>query len=518
MRPRLLLLDEPLSALDAGLRERLAGDLRRILVEAGTTAVLVTHDHEEAFAVADRMALMRAGRVVQHGPVADVWGAPVDAEAALFLGYARVLDGARAAAVLAAAGRPGAPAVALRRSALRVEPAGALAGTVVSAAATPDQVRLVADVEGLGRLDAVGGPGLAAARVPAPGAAVRLDVDPARLAPLRRPPAENTLNALAGREVGNPKMCRVYRRAYALLVGVAGGMLLLALFTANALGRSIVDPEGFLGPAWARGPLLILLALTLDMVPRALWYSKLDVRKMPGIVRERWRTHWTRDRLVLVVLGLVCFYVTYVSYRNLKSFLPEVLGTDYMFDRELHQIDQLLFFGNEPAIVLHSILGYEVVAQFLSLIYIWYLPLVPLAVTAWAIWSRNISFGYWFATSQVLAWTLGTASYYLLPTLGPGFEYSWLYTDLPQTPTTDLMQSLHYGRSTFLWNDVENAIQGVAGSRACTPRSRCCGRSWRSTPCATGSCTGSSGSTSASRSSPPSTSAGTTSPTTSAAS
>ncbi|GAA1914772.1 hypothetical protein GCM10009737_15210 [Nocardioides lentus] len=258
-------------------------------------------------------------------------------------------------------------------------------------------------------------------------------------------------------------MCRVYRRAYALLVGVAGGMLLLALFTANALGRSIVDPEGFLGPAWARGPLLILLALTLDMVPRALWYSKLDVRKMPGIVRERWRTHWTRDRLVLVVLGLVCFYVTYVSYRNLKSFLPEVLGTDYMFDRELHQIDQLLFFGNEPAIVLHSILGYEVVAQFLSLIYIWYLPLVPLAVTAWAIWSRNISFGYWFATSQVLAWTLGTASYYLLPTLGPGFEYSWLYTDLPQTPTTDLMQSLHYGRSTFLWNDVENAIQGVAG-------------------------------------------------------
>ncbi|GAA1914762.1 ABC transporter ATP-binding protein [Nocardioides lentus] len=186
VRPRLLLLDEPLSALDAGLRERLAGDLRRILVEAGTTAVLVTHDHEEAFAVADRMALMRAGRVVQHGPVADVWGAPVDAEAALFLGYARVLDGARAAAVLAAAGRPGASAVALRRSALRVEPAGALAGTVVSAAATPDQVRLVADVEGLGRLDAVGGPGLAAARVPAPGAAVRLDVDPARLAPLRR--------------------------------------------------------------------------------------------------------------------------------------------------------------------------------------------------------------------------------------------------------------------------------------------------------------------------------------------
>ena len=67
VEPRLLLLDEPLSALDAGLRERLAGDLRDILEAAGTTALLVTHDHEEAFAVADRLAVMRAGRIVQQG-------------------------------------------------------------------------------------------------------------------------------------------------------------------------------------------------------------------------------------------------------------------------------------------------------------------------------------------------------------------------------------------------------------------------------------------------------------------
>ena len=67
--PRLLLLDEPLSALDAGLRERLAGDLREILRAAGTTALMVTHDHEEAFTVADRMAVMRDGRVVQAGTI-----------------------------------------------------------------------------------------------------------------------------------------------------------------------------------------------------------------------------------------------------------------------------------------------------------------------------------------------------------------------------------------------------------------------------------------------------------------
>ena len=62
VEPRLILLDEPLSALDAGLRERLAGDLREILRAAGTTALMVTHDHEEAFAVADRLAVMRDGQ------------------------------------------------------------------------------------------------------------------------------------------------------------------------------------------------------------------------------------------------------------------------------------------------------------------------------------------------------------------------------------------------------------------------------------------------------------------------
>ena len=105
VEPRLLLLDEPLSALDAGLRERLAGELREILRTAGTTTLMVTHDHDEAFTVADRLAVMRAGEVVQQGLIDQVWRAPADPETALFLGYARVLVGEAAAAVLAAAGR-----------------------------------------------------------------------------------------------------------------------------------------------------------------------------------------------------------------------------------------------------------------------------------------------------------------------------------------------------------------------------------------------------------------------------
>ncbi len=86
-RPRLLLLDEPLSALDRGLRERLALDLREALRATGTTAVFVTHDHDEAFTVADRVAVMDAGRLLQVAPPEDLWRAPTSRRVARFLGY-----------------------------------------------------------------------------------------------------------------------------------------------------------------------------------------------------------------------------------------------------------------------------------------------------------------------------------------------------------------------------------------------------------------------------------------------
>lgn len=181
--PRLLLLDEPLSALDTGLRERLAADLRDILRTAGTTTLVVTHDQEEAFALADRLVVMRAGRIVQQGATADVWARPADAATALFLGYARVLHGRAAALVLEAAGLPPAAAVACRRSALSLDPDGVLTGVVRAARETPDHLRLVVDVDGVGEVDAVAGPGSSAG----PGGRVRLAVDPARTAPVPQP-------------------------------------------------------------------------------------------------------------------------------------------------------------------------------------------------------------------------------------------------------------------------------------------------------------------------------------------
>jgi thiamine transport system ATP-binding protein len=179
VRPRLLLLDEPLSALDRGLRERLAADLHDILRAAGTTALLVTHDHDEAFAVAGRMAVMRQGEVVQAGTLEDVWRHPVDAETARFLGYAEVLDGPAVAPLLRSVGRPeGAASLAIRRSALRVDPHGPLAGKVVSARVTAEQARLVVDIEDIGPLPAVAGLGVPLRA----GERVRLSLDLSRAA------------------------------------------------------------------------------------------------------------------------------------------------------------------------------------------------------------------------------------------------------------------------------------------------------------------------------------------------
>jgi thiamine transport system ATP-binding protein len=207
VRPRLLLLDEPLSALDAGLRQRLATDLRAILTQEGITALMVTHDHEEAFVVADRLAVMRAGRIVQQGDIGEVWRAPVDPETALFLGYARVLEGPAVAQIvpdvsdihyarrrLGTSGTIAPMRLAVRRSAFRVEPQGRLHGTVVEARTTPEQVRLVVDVEGIGELDAVA----PLDQHPGAGEPVRLSVDATRTAVVG---GENPVSPPAGRSL-----------------------------------------------------------------------------------------------------------------------------------------------------------------------------------------------------------------------------------------------------------------------------------------------------------------------------
>ncbi|MET9447581.1 ABC transporter ATP-binding protein [Streptomyces cinerochromogenes] len=86
-RPRLLMLDEPLGQLDRSLRERLVVELRELFGRLGTTVLAVTHDQGEAFALADRVVVMRDGRIAQTGTPLDVWQRPADAFVARFLGF-----------------------------------------------------------------------------------------------------------------------------------------------------------------------------------------------------------------------------------------------------------------------------------------------------------------------------------------------------------------------------------------------------------------------------------------------
>jgi spermidine/putrescine transport system ATP-binding protein len=96
-RPRLIMLDEPLGALDRTLREQLIEELHQLLQTTGIPAIYVTHDQEEAFALADRLIMLHDGKVEQVGSPAEVYGRPASAWAASFLGFNNLVSGTVAA-------------------------------------------------------------------------------------------------------------------------------------------------------------------------------------------------------------------------------------------------------------------------------------------------------------------------------------------------------------------------------------------------------------------------------------
>ncbi len=97
-QPAVVLLDEPFSSLDASLRGSTSRAVRRALEASNTTAVLVTHDQNEALSLADQVAVMRAGRLVQSAPPSEVYLSPTDPQVAEFVGRAVVLPGSASAA------------------------------------------------------------------------------------------------------------------------------------------------------------------------------------------------------------------------------------------------------------------------------------------------------------------------------------------------------------------------------------------------------------------------------------
>ncbi|CAH0161432.1 ABC transporter ATP-binding protein [Roseomonas sp. CECT 9278] len=179
IRPQALLLDEPLSNLDAKLRDEMQLELRRIHRDAGITAIMVTHDQGEAMALADRIAIMNAGVIEQVGPPEAVYDQPATAFVAGFLGRTNLLDAAMLRGI-APAGT--APRWSLRPERLRITAPGEgqLAGRVSTRVFQGSQTLYELDTP-LGALFCVQGAGSGGA---SEGQAVGIAFDAADLRPL----------------------------------------------------------------------------------------------------------------------------------------------------------------------------------------------------------------------------------------------------------------------------------------------------------------------------------------------
>src|SRR5690242_18491891 len=137
IEPSVLLLDEPLSNLDAKLRVEMRGEIRRLQNTLGITVIYVTHDQDEALSMSDRIAVMRAGRVEQIGEPAAIYGAPASPFVAKFVGATNLFEGAvtrRTGDLIE---------VAIEGGVLRVQDKRAQAGDRAEISIRPEAIRLV---------------------------------------------------------------------------------------------------------------------------------------------------------------------------------------------------------------------------------------------------------------------------------------------------------------------------------------------------------------------------------------
>jgi iron(III) transport system ATP-binding protein len=140
IEPALVLLDEPFASLDAHLRATVRADVQEIFRRAGTTAVLVTHDQDEALSVADRVAALRDGRIAQCAPPADLYCRPADPRLASFIGDANLVDGVVSGST-----------VKTLFGCLPLDPAATIPGSAgqVTVLIRPEQIDIVPNEDGL---------------------------------------------------------------------------------------------------------------------------------------------------------------------------------------------------------------------------------------------------------------------------------------------------------------------------------------------------------------------------------
>jgi membrane-associated phospholipid phosphatase len=246
------------------------------------------------------------------------------------------------------------------------------------------------------------------------------------------------------------------------LGAVALGLVMVVLTVVIALWQDLPlrDADGIFG----RRMVILLSSLgaffAMEIIPRAFvrWRGGLAPgRAVRAVLAER----WSRRRLRVVVIGLVSFYATYLSYRNLKSFLPFLVDQDG--DAGLLDLERSLFGGHDPGVLLHDVLGTGVSAHVLSAVYLFYLAFIPISLGAALILASNPVPGMWWVTALGINWTLGVVSYYLVPSLGPAFADPALVAGLPHTGVTALQESLWNARQQVIADPFStHQVQSIA--------------------------------------------------------
>jgi len=238
--------------------------------------------------------------------------------------------------------------------------------------------------------------------------------------------------------------------------------LALMFFVSSAEDLPIRDPDArYVGSPLALIGCIVAIFLVLDVVPRAIRAIRSQDARPLDAFRDTFLERWWGRRGVIVLTCLLGFYATYLSYRNLKSFLPFVTDADY--DTSLLHLDKAMFFGHQPANLLHDLLGTDMSAQVLSAVYLAFLSFVPISLGVALIWSSRVQAGVWYVTALTLNWMLGALSYYLLPSLGPAFVRPSLFGDLPVTGISELRDTLLEHRTEVLANpQATDAVQSIA--------------------------------------------------------
>jgi membrane-associated phospholipid phosphatase len=250
------------------------------------------------------------------------------------------------------------------------------------------------------------------------------------------------------------------RRAVLAPPAVALASLVAALIATDAGDIAFRDPDNV-----AAVYVLIMVVAVAGLIAADVWLKaarhsgswRVSRGAMAAVRRER----WTPTRLGAVAGALVSFYVTYLAYRNMKGLLP-ILRPGDLFDSQLAALDRALFLGEDPAALVHGLLGTGVSAHLLSGFYAAFIVFLPLSLAVALVFARDLATTLFYTTALSLNWVLGIISYFAWPSLGPIYAYPSWFSALPHTEAARLQQMLLDDRIGWLRDPATATPQAIA--------------------------------------------------------